>query len=178
MSLKIFQYVILVALGFAVWSGCGSSLPKKALQWDERTFEERQVQIRFYDTTDEFELLIACVQLLQDLGFELEEAEEDLGLVVGGKTRSARDAGQEVARAFYVMLTWKTYATDELQRNRASIVVSPAGAGRSKVRVTFQRSIYDEDGRVTKLEQIKEPELYQRFFAELDKSIFLTGNME
>ncbi len=178
MAASKIQYVILAALGFAIWTGCGSTLPKKALQWNETTFQERQLQSRYYDTTEDFELLIACVQLLQDLGFELEEAEEDLGLIVGGKTRSARDGGQEVARAMYVMLTWKTYATDELQRNRASIVVSPAGSDRLKVRVTFQRSIYDEDGRVTKLEPIKDPLLYQRFFSELDKSIFLTGNME
>ena len=146
--------------------------------WGEKTSAERQLQIRFYDTTKEYDLLISCVQLLQDMGYELEEAEEDLGLIVGGKTRDATDTGQEVARAFYIIMTGASYATDDKQRIRASIVVSPGGENRSKVRVTFQRMIWNEIGQVTKLEQLKDPEIYQRFFSELDKSIFLTGQMQ
>ena len=176
---KVSRYGLLSLIAIAIWSGCGSSsLPKKALVWTEKTQEERQLQMRYYDTDQEMDILIASVQLLQDMGFELEEAEEDLGLAVGGKTRSARDAGQEVARAMYIIMVGQSYATDKLQRIRGSIVVSPAGQGRCKVRATFQRAIYNDYGQTTKLEQIKDPELYQRFFDSLSKSIFLTGNME
>lgn len=46
-------------------------------------------------------------------------------------------------------------------------------SGNSSVRVTFQRVIYNAQGKVTKAEQINDQKIYQQFFEKLSKSVFL-----
>ena len=44
------------------------------------------------------------------------------------------------------------------------------------VRVTFQRIVWNERGQISKLESLENPKLYEKFFGELSKSLFLTAN--
>jgi hypothetical protein len=177
MSEKVIRYSLSALLAFAIWTGCGSSsLPKGAFSMQGRTLEERQIQIRTFDSGDLEEILIASAQLLQDLGFTLEEAEEDLGLVTGGKQRDATHTGQQIGQFAAAVFLGVRTSTDADQVIRASIVVSPAGEDRCQVRATFQRVIWDDLGRVTKREWIKDPEIYQEFFSALSKSIFLEAH--
>ena len=138
--------------------------------------EERQIQIRLFDSDDDEMILIAAAQLLQDTGFTLEDSEEDLGLVTGGKHRDASHTGQKVGQIAAAVLLGVYVPTDENQVIKASIVISPAGVGRCQVRATFQRVIWNELGQVTKREWIKDPEIYQEFFTALSKSIFLEAH--
>ena len=49
-------------------------------------------------------------------------------------------------------------------------------SGKSTVRVTFQRIIFNNMGQVTRNEQIKDPEVYTQFFEKLSKSVFLEAH--
>jgi hypothetical protein len=49
-------------------------------------------------------------------------------------------------------------------------------SGKSTVRVTFQRIIFNNMGQVTRNEQIKDPEVYKQFFEKLSKSVFLEAH--
>jgi hypothetical protein len=42
-----------------------------------------------------------------------------------------------------------------------------------RVRVTFQRTVFDNNERVCGLEEVMDAEMYQEFFARLDNSVFL-----
>jgi len=44
------------------------------------------------------------------------------------------------------------------------------------VRVTFQRIVWDEQGRVSRSESLEDPELYQEFFFKLSKAVFLEAH--
>ena len=154
-------------------NGCGG-IPKDALSMNKATLEDRQLQTRIYETDDEEKILVACSALLQDLGFNLDESETELGLLVGSKERSAVDAAQVTFSFICAMMG--TYAPyDQKQKIKASIVTSPAGETetRTSVRVTFQRIVWNTDGQISRLERLNDAEMYQGFFDKLSKAIFL-----
>ncbi len=167
-----------LAVALAVLAGCQPAIPKEALQLSPESLAERQIQMRRFDTANEKKVLAASAAVLQDLGFQLDESETDLGLVVGSKIRSAVNAGQIVGAVVLAALTGAIIPTDRQQKMRASLVTCPVGedGGSIAVRVTFQRIVWNDKGQVSKLEGLKDPEIYQEFFAKLSKSLFLEAN--
>ena len=66
--------------------------------------------------------------------------------------------------------------TKVLQADLKRLLSIHAVKGESIVRVTFQRIIYDTHGNVTRAEQIKDPELYQKFYEKLSQAVFLEAH--
>ncbi|MFG0252082.1 MAG: hypothetical protein ACF8NJ_04325 [Phycisphaerales bacterium JB038] len=137
-----------------------------------QTLETRQLQTRKYETTDEAEILSACAGLLQDLGFNLDASETKLGLIVGSKSRDATEAGQVVGAVVVAALFGVNTPVDSHQTIRASIVTRPVYEA-TAVRVTFNRVVWNTDGRVSRLEALDDAEMYQGFFEKLSKAVFL-----
>src|SRR5262249_37737193 len=78
-------------------SGCvPTSVPPEALQLSATAVQDRQMQTRRFDTKDEEKLQRAGAQVLQDLGFQIDESETKLGVIVASKNRDARETGQIV----------------------------------------------------------------------------------
>jgi len=171
------KIAVIVFLGLsAILSGCASGIPKDALTLKKDSFESRLLQTRKYQTLDEKNLLSASAAVLQDLGFNLDESETALGVVVGSKTRDATDGGQVAAAVFVALLGGGNMAIDERQMIRASLVTRPSkDEGSSIVRVTFQRVVWNTEKVVSTIEAINEAEIYQDFFSRLDKAVFLEG---
>jgi hypothetical protein len=164
------------ALGFAllVVAGCQSTTAKEALQLAPDSLERRQTQTRVYQTDDEVELLAASAALLQDLGFNLDESEVELGVIVASKERDAEEAGQIAGAIVLAVLLGVNMPWDDNQKIRASVVTRKLdernGYG---VRLTMQRIVWNTRGQVSKTEPLDEPEMYREFFDKLSKSVFL-----
>ncbi|MEK6675227.1 MAG: hypothetical protein AABZ47_06180 [Planctomycetota bacterium] len=139
------------------------------------TLEVRQQSTRRFETADEQVVLAASAGLLQDLGFNIDESETDLGLIVASKDRSAVQGGQVAGKVFMLILFRANVPIDKNQRFRASIVTKPVGQD-IVVRVTFQRVVWNDRGQITHLERLDEPGAYQEFFDKLSKSIFLQAH--
>ena len=165
--------------GVLLAGGCATSIPKDALSLSPDTLERRQLQSRRFDGTDERSVLQASAGVLQDIGFNLDESETELGLIVGSKERSAVEPSQVMLALLGAFFgapgTW-----DKTQKIRVSLVVRPVNldvpVAESKdflVRVTFQRIIWDTAQRITRIEAVDEPEIYREFYAKLSKSLFL-----
>lgn len=165
-------------LGLAMLVGCQPKVPREALQLSPESLAQRQIQTRRFDTPEEKKVLAASAAVLQDLGFQLDESETDLGLVVGSKMRSAISAGQIVGAVVLAALTGTYVPTDKEQKMRACLVTYPAGEeGKSiAVRVTFQRIVWNDQGQVSRREGLTDPKIYQEFFDKLSKSLFLEAN--
>ena len=224
-------------------SGCG--IPKDALQLSPESLQDRQTQTRRFETTDKLTMLTAATAVLQDLGFNLEETEVPLGILIGSKNRDATSGGQIAGAIVLAALTGVAMPLDSHQTIRVSMVMREhqteetanrvlpslsekelsalehnmeqsiakglrqhysekvsqkvasqavgdiskvlkadlarllsihAVKGESIVRVTFQRIIFDTHGRVTRAEQIKDPELYQKFYEKLSQAVFLEAH--
>lgn len=176
---KIINSSIIVLVSLSLLVGCQPQVPRDALIFTPETLEDRQLQTRRFETTDENKILSASAALLQDLGFNLEESETDLGIIVGSKDRSAVDAGQIVGAILLAGLTGVAMPTDKDQKMRACVVTKPVGekAENIAVRVTFQRVVWNTQGQVSKQETLKDPSQYQEFFEKLSKSVFLEAHV-
>lgn len=171
------RFFLSMSLLLLIFQGCGG-IPKDALSMNTATLEDRQLQTRLFDTSEEEKILSASASLLQDLGFNLDESETDLGLLVASKERDATDAGQVVLMLAVAAMGGGTMPIDDVQKIRASVVTSPAGetGERIAVRVTFQRIIWNTYGRVSRLEKLNDPKMYQEFFEKLSKAVFLEAH--
>lgn len=160
-----------------MFQGC-ESIPKDALRMNEATVEQRQLQTRIFETSDESKILSASASLLQDLGFTLDKSETKVGLIVASKDRGAVDAAQVTGAVILTALFGTPCTYDQKQKIRASIVTHPAyeATGKMAVRVTFQRIVWNNYDRVTKLERLNESELYTGFFDKLSKAVFLEAH--
>ena len=171
----VFVSVFIFCLALMV--GCAAKIPPEALQWTSETLQQRQLQTRRFDTTDEILILQSVAGLLQDLGFNIDESETKLGIIVASKDRDATDAGQVTLAVIVALLGGGAMPVDKNQKLRASVVTSPTSTGKEmNVRVTFQRIVWNTQGQVTKTESLDDPKFYQEFFEKLSKSIFLEAH--
>ena len=165
-----------------VLTGCGSRIPKDVFKLTPELLQKRVSKTRKYEGISEVDLLSASAGVLQDLGFNIDESETKLGLIVGSKERDATEIGQEIWWLIKAGLTygWTMFTdeTDDYQKFRASIVIRPISKDNDKthyVSVTFQRIVWNTDDKVSKQETLDGPEIYQEFFDRLSKSVFLEG---
>jgi hypothetical protein len=165
---------ILVAFSM-ILGGCAQQIPKDALQLRPESLELRQLQTRSFDTKDEKKLLTAGASVLQDLGFNIDESETPLGVIVGSKDRDAVEAGQVVGSVMVAVLFGVYMPVDKNPKIRASLVTRPVDK-KTNLRVTFQRIIWNTQGQIARTESVEDPKIYQEFFEKMSKSVFLEAH--
>ena len=160
--------------GVVLVGACAPTIPKEALQLSPDSLERRQAQTRVFETEDEAAILSASAALLQDLGFNLDESEVELGVIVGSKNRDATEAGQVVASIVLAALLGVYTPWDDEQKIRASVITRKILERNGfAVRLTMQRIVWNTNGQVSRTEPLDEPEMYQEFFDKLSKAVFL-----
>lgn len=182
----------LIALGVLFVAGC-ETLPDNAMALSPDSLQQRQLQTRRVEGIDEKALLAASTGVLQDLGFNIDEAETRLGVIVASKKRSAIDTADIITSSLETLAVDMVFAFvfgdderegevhfDVTQKIRISVVTRPAldSSGHPRkdaqvIRVTIQRLVWDDEGDLTREESIEDPKVYQKFFDRLSKSIFL-----
>jgi hypothetical protein len=78
------RYRLLVTLGAALLFGCVSSIDQ-VTKTDQSAVQMRSYQERAFDTADKEQTLRSVIATLQDLGFVLDKADLDLGMVTATK---------------------------------------------------------------------------------------------
>jgi hypothetical protein len=94
---------------------------------------------------------------------------------VGSKDRDATEAGQVAGAVMMAVLFGVSTPIDDKQKIRASLVTRPVG-GKTNLRVTFQRLVWNTHGQVSRSESIEDPKIYQDFYEKLSKAVFLEAN--
>lgn len=78
--------VLAACAALALFSaGCQTNSKDQVLASEESQVQLRQMQTRAFDTTDEVKTLRTAIATLQDLGFVIDKADEELGAVSGTK---------------------------------------------------------------------------------------------
>jgi hypothetical protein len=165
------------------------SAPDEFFQLSPDSAKHRAAQIRLFDSSDTNELLSASAAALQDLGFQIEESVREVGFLRAAKERSARERRQDVARVVAYVLSMGNLIipVDLHQKIAASLVIQPgnADATHQEVRIMFYRVVWKGDGAEgdqqippgeQRMEMIRDPEIYQQFFAKLSKAVFLEAH--
>ena len=178
-----FALVLLVSL---VFQGCamqwGAEIQgnsrSQILMSESSQVKLRSIQSRVFDTSDRAKILRAAVATLQDLFFNIDVLDEELGIVSGKKWFNDDSLWADHP-------TYYLYQTDELiifntnfrswgpfnYRNdltRITVTVRPKEKTRSLVRASVQYNI----------RAVEDPEMYQKFFKTLSQSMFLAAEME
>ena len=166
------------SLGFLilclVLTACQSGIPKNALVLSREAIENRQFQTRVFQTHDENFLLSAGAAVLQDSGFQLDEVEPRLGVIVASRDRDVMDTG-EVLLSLCLAFLGVQRPIAHKQKVLASLVVKPIGDKRIAVRITFQHMVWSTDNQLIKNECLNKPEIFEEFFVKLSKSVFLVA---
>jgi hypothetical protein len=164
------KYISPVLVLFLV--ACGG-IPKDALQFNIDTLADRQLQTRKFDIKDEKALILAGAGVLQDMGYAIDESETKLGVVVGSKNRDATSGAQVAGAVVLALLGGGSTPIDKTQLIRASLITRTSDSGSILLRVTFQRTVWNTQNEISKIEAIKDPLIYKEFFEKLSKSAFL-----
>jgi hypothetical protein len=107
------QSILLIAF---LMVGCVAPPPKDLFISTPQLLKQRQLETRRYDEIVDMELIAACANVLQDLGFVIERADLVLGSVSGTKL-------------------------DKLNRSRITVSVREKGSNRMLVRANAQFNV-------------------------------------
>jgi len=148
-------------------SSCTPAIPVP-----QRTqLEIRQIQTRSYDNRghDSLKIMKAVINVLQDEGYIIKNADQQLGFITAQMDADVEDAwDSSFSKAFGGHQA--RYQKNAL--NECSVNVTEVGR-EVKVRAVFQKKIYDNFGAVSSVQKIEDPFFYQEFFSKVDKGIFL-----
>ncbi|MBQ2761495.1 MAG: hypothetical protein IJE96_06215 [Mailhella sp.] len=85
------QFVIALLLSLSLLGGCAVNAQKGVLDSSgESMLKLRQIQTRYFDTSDKKKTVEAVIATLQDLGFVLDKASLELGSVTATKLAGYR----------------------------------------------------------------------------------------
>jgi hypothetical protein len=143
----------------------------------ENAAQLREAETRRFET-DEATLLSEATQVLQDLGFNINESTSAAGVLVATKSRDAHEAGQiaaqialtVVAAAFLVAYVpnWDTAQTIQV-----TVVTNPdAQTRQTAMRASFERIVLMSQGG-RRHERLTDPKMYEEFFNGMGRGIAL-----
>ncbi len=188
-----------ISLAYATFLlGCVQAIqPEVFFQLTPESLRNRALQTRIFETTNEKELLSASAAVLQDLGFQIEESEVEMGVLRATKERSAREFWQEFWQVAILIVssaglvaganTIYLMPVDLHQQIGATLATRPLDGDDSRysVRISFHRTLWKGDGQsgnlyippgASRMEMISDGKIYQQFFAKLSKGLFLEAH--
>ena len=155
------RFVLL--LGVLAAAACATAKPEKT------QLELREFQSRSFDTTDAKLVMKAVMNVLQDDGYIVRNANLDLGLLNATKELDVSKGGSK----FLAILLWGSSA----RWNSNAIVECSATIGefgeQTRVRVNFQSKTLDNAGAVKEVKDVDDEAFYREFFGKVDKGIFI-----
>lgn len=134
--------------------------------------QKRQFQTRTYESTDKALIMKAMLNVLQDEGFIVNNANPLLGFISGAKEFDVADKTIDIQKEFGTSkgsLTWKGIKVATIE---ATANVTEYGK-EIKVRVNFKRKLLNVYGNAQIINEIDDEKYYQDFFSKVDKAIFI-----
>ncbi|MBI3621393.1 MAG: hypothetical protein HY208_04320 [Nitrospirae bacterium] len=177
---------VLLLLASVLLQGCVTQWGAE-LQWNSRSqilmseqsqVKLRSVQSRVFDTTDKTRIMRAAIAAMQDLYFDLDVLDEDLGVVSGKKlfNHNSTWADQPTYYAYkpdeliIFNTNYRTWGPFQYRSDltRMTVTVRPKETTRSLVRVSVQYN----------LRAVEDPEMYQKFFKAIEQALFLSAQTD
>ena len=174
--MRIFLKLGLGLIVIAMLGACSSTIKPPSLAL-------REYQTRTYENKHREQLFHAVLNTLQDDGFVIDVADMGSGLVKANVSKTKVNGRETLQKAAYTVLTWGVFLLftdgniDDVETMSATITVSPIGKS-TKVRTSFVYRRNNPDGDVVEHRQVVDQEVYQTFFASIEKSIFYDESLE
>ncbi|WP_434616518.1 hypothetical protein [Azospirillum sp. B2RO_4] len=84
-TLSVRGWAMALALAFLPLGGCQTDSKQQVMAVDKSQVELRAIQTRAFDTSDRNLTIRTVISSLQDLGFVIDKADEQLGIISGTK---------------------------------------------------------------------------------------------
>lgn len=162
MEKRAFAFLSLIGI-VLVCNGCLGPQVKKT------QLEVREFQTRAYETNDVKMVMKAMLNVLQDDGYIIKNAQLDMGLLSAEKTV---DVESKLDKFFSVLGGEKDARWAKARIIECSANVSEYG-NQVRIRVNFQTKVLDNKGGIQEVNQITDEKYYQEFFSKVDKGIFI-----
>ena len=164
-QVRLFRELSAACLIVVFLAGCvtGSSKPPKT------QLEVRAIQTREYDERDTKAVMKALIDVLQDEGFIIRNADSSLGFLSAQKELDLERPGDRFFSAWGPGETprWRKSAVIE-----ASINISEFGST-TRVRANFQRKELDNLGGTLSVRPVDDERFFQYFFEKVNKGVYL-----
>lgn len=128
MNSLIKKSTALAVAGVIGLTGCVHQIPEGAFDVSPDMMAQRQVESRKFTGISEEEILIASSNVLQDMGFNLENSEVQLGVLTANKQREATNAGEIAGAIIMAALFRVQMPTSKDQTIRVALVIKPAAS--------------------------------------------------
>lgn len=188
-------------------STCDIAFADKKTAQEKSMLEIREIQTHFFDTPNTKQVTKAVINTLQDNGFIIQNIEPDLGYIRAKKeVKLKRTLKGRVVKysllqtldavslvcGFNPQTAWDMYEHSMQLKNEldphtvifdSNVDIQRLGK-RTKVRFSvIEKVLENGDGYTTvkssprKVSRHYEPEVYQEFFSQVDKNLFLEKNL-
>lgn len=134
--------------------------------------EKRQIQTKTYDSIDKATVMKAMLNVLQDDGFIVNNANPLLGFISGSKEFDVNDQSINVGEDFGTNKVSLAFRGVRVAVIEATANVTEYGKD-IKVRINFKRKLLNVYGNAQSIDEINNEKYYQDFFAKVDKAIFI-----
>ena len=166
---KIFLILFVICLAVPVFA-------KKQAQEDIITpmtqLEKRQFQTRTYESNDKALVMKAMLNVLQDEGFIVYNANPLLGFIYGVKDFDTSDPNIDISKEFGLSKARLNYNGVKVATIETTANVTEYGKS-MRVRVNFKRKLLNVYGNAQFIDDVNDEKYYQDFFSKVDKAIFL-----
>ena len=143
--------------------------------------QTRQVQTREFDTNNVKLIMKAVINVLQDDGFIVKNAQLDLGLLTAQKeidlSQSRGNSNDFWSEFFKGIDRNRSRNSTDLTFSKIKIVESSVNISefgkQTKVRANFQVKVLDNLGNPKEVYQVEDAKFYQDFFVKVDKGVFI-----
>lgn len=168
--------VTLVLLALAL-GGCASG-PGAGLR-PQSPLELRQAQSRTFESAAPRLVLKAALNVLQDQGFVIRQADAELGIVTAAMEWQSSQPNKGLRILKWVAAV-PTYGASllipaghhEWSAIEANVNVTAEGE-RTRVRISLVTRVTRKDGEIRSVSPVDDPLVYQRLLGALDKAVFL-----
>ena len=169
MTKKIIAILFVLCLALPV---CAKKRQSEEIITPMTQLEKRQFQTRTYESSDKPLVMKAILNVLQDEGYIVYNANSMLGFIYGVKDFDTSDPNIDISKEFGLSksrLNWNgvKVATVETTAN-----VTEYGKS-MRVRINFKRKLLNVYGNAQFIDDINDEQYYQEFFSKVDKAIFI-----
>lgn len=164
---KYFILIIAVFIAFGVMPVSAKTDVKPVTQLEKRAY-----QTRTFDSCDKATLMKAMLNVLQDEGFIVNNANPLLGFISGSKEFDVSDKTIDVKKEFGIKKGSLIFRGIKVATIESTANVSDFGK-EVRVRINFKRKLLNVYGNAQSINEITDENYYQDFFSKVDKAIFI-----
>ena len=181
-TLQINSLLILALIGIvSMISACTIVNTYQAPDAPKTQLQTRQVQTREFDTNNVKLIMKAVINVLQDDGFIVKNAQLDLGLLTAQKeidlSQSRGNSNDFWSEFFKGIDRNRSRNSTDLTYSKIKIVESSVNISefgkQTKVRANFQVKVLDNLGNPKEVYHVEDAKFYQDFFVKVDKGVFI-----